>query len=346
MITVANHLDRQLFQPVIIVFNDRGALRDLVAADLPVINLSAPHLSRGIIALARAMRDEKIDLVISTMAHLNIFVLLAKPFMRGVPVVVREAVTPSYFSDSVLKRLILKAAYICLYPFATRILSPTQMVFDEMPDILRRRSQKLQRIFNPVNTDLVCHATDLDLRAQWVRDDQRLFVGAGRLVGQKGFDRLIEALQGWRGRDDWRLTILGEGPDHDKLQQLITSYSLYQVVLAGFESNPWRYFALADAFVLPSRHEGLPNVALEALALGTPVIAAASAGGIGEIAEAAAGQAVGIAHDMDEFTRFMDLVRPYEGEWPRESLLPQCFSLSHVVASYEQLFAEILREKN
>ena len=342
MITVANHLDRQLFQPIIVVFDNHGALRDLIAPDVPIINLSVAHISLGTIVLARAVREQGIDLVISTMAHLNICVLLARPFMPGVPVVVREAVTPSYFSDNVLKRFILRVAYTCLYPFATRILSPTQLVFDEMPKILRRQSQKLRRIFNPVNTDIIGQSIDLALRSKWAHSGQRLFVGAGRLVGQKGFDRLIKSLKEWRTRDDWRLIILGEGPDHDELQNLITENELHQIVLAGFESNPWRYFAIADAFVLPSRHEGLPNVALEALALGVPVIAAASAGGIGEIAQVAGGQSVKIAHDMDEFTKFMDMVFPYVGDRPRVSLLPQCFSLPHVVASYEQLFTEVL----
>lgn len=345
MITVASHIDRMRFQPVIIVFDDQGPLRRIVADDIEIVSLGRRCTLGAIPALVRAIRLCRADVVISTMAHMNMLVLLAKPFLGRVPVIVREAVTPSYFSDSFLKRYILMAGYNLLYPFADRILSPTKRVFDEMPLSLRQHTQKLQRIFNPVNLAFIQDVLETDLRSTLVRPGQRLFVGAGRLVGQKGFDRLIEALSAWKDKDNWRLIILGEGPDHQKLRHLTEQYGLYQVTLAGFESEPWRHYAVADAFVLPSRHEGLPNVSLEALALGVPVLASASAGGISEIAEAATAGAVSLADDMDEFTSLMDVVIPYEGILPRKTLLPECFSLSEVVASYEQVFTDALAEK-
>lgn len=55
------------------------------------------------------------------------------------------------------------------------------------------------------------------------------------------------------------------------------------VTLQGSDLNPSPWIAAADAFVLPSRFEGMPNAALEALALGTPVIATPDAGGISEV---------------------------------------------------------------
>ncbi len=345
MITVANHLDRARFQPVLIVCGDYGPLRDMVLPGTPIIALNRPCSWRTVPVLADAVKSSGAQLAISTMAHLNILMLLAKPLLSGIPVIVREAVTPSYFSDSLFKRSVLACAYYLLYPFADRILSPTQMVFDEMPVILRERQSLLTRIFNPVDMSVIRNALADNVRSTYARPDQRLFVGAGRLVDQKGFDRLIVALKDWRTRDDWRLVILGEGPDYARLQQLVTDHGLSQITLAGFDAHPWRVFAAANAFVLPSRHEGLPNVALEALALGTPVIAAASAGGIGEIAEAAQGGAVTIATNMDEFVALMEKVMPQADISSRDSLLPSCFSLPDVVASYEQLFTDTLSGK-
>lgn len=342
MITIANHLDRARFRPVFIVCGDYGPLRGMVAADTPVISLDRSCSWRVIPALAAAVKSSGASLAISTMAHLNILMLLAKPFLGGVPVIVREAVTPSYFSDSLFKRTVLTLAYHLLYPFADRILSPTQMVFDEMPALLRARKSLLTRIFNPVDASFIQDALAENVRDAYADPVQRLFVGAGRLVDQKGFDRLIVALKDWRARDDWRLVILGEGPEHARLQQLIHDYGLHQqITLAGFAANPWRVFAAADAFVLPSRHEGLPNVALEALALGTPVIAAASAGGIGEIAAVTPSGSVSLAANMDEFVALMGKVMPRTDISARDSLLPSCFSLPHVVASYEHMFDSV-----
>ncbi len=344
MVTVANHLDRSQYQPLIIVFNDSGTLRDIVAPDIPVISLNTERVSRGAFSFVRAVHECQPDLVISTMAHLNMTVLLMKPFMPRIPIIVREAVTPSYFSGNVVKHLILTLAYCAIYPFASKILSPAQLVFDEMPMVLKAMPQKLCRIFNPVHADHIRADIDGGLRQTLVRSDQKLFVGAGRLVDQKGFDRLIATLRGWKGRDDWRLIILGDGPEQARLQAMIEQDGLHQIRLAGFESKPWRYFAVADAFVLPSRHEGLPNVALEALAMGAPVIAADSAGGIGEIAAVSAPDSVRLSSNMDEFLALMDAVGSADFSALRKSLLPECFSLKEVVASYQKVFAECLQE--
>lgn len=342
LITIANQLDRTKFQPVLIVLDDAGPLRSLVAPDIEVLALYTRYSWRAFIPLVKAVRGARARIVISTMAHMNMMVLLAKPWLGGAAVVVREAVTPSYFADNFLKRTILQAAYYSIYPLADRILSPTAQVFKEMPAFLRGFKHKLQRIFNPVDAQHIRASSLIDagLRANVAAPEQRLFVAAGRLVDQKGFDRLITALAPWRGRDDWRLVILGAGPALEKLQTLRTKHGLHQITLAGFDPQPWRYFAIADAFLLPSRHEGLPNVALESLAWGVPVIATRSAGGISEIAAQAASGDVLLADDMDSFIAHMEQVRP-RATLEILSRLPDCFSLGAVVAAYEEMFSEL-----
>lgn len=343
MITVANNLDRAQFHPVIIAFDDKGPLRELVAADIEIIPLYSSRISDGGSAFIRAVKNIRPGLIISTMFHLNMFVLLMKPFIPGIPVIVREAVTPSYFQDNHFKRFLLTIGYYFIFPFADKILSPTKLVFEQMPAFLRRKPEKLAVIHNPVDADSIRAKTDAALRPALARKDQLLFVGAGRLVDQKGFDRLIEALASWKERDDWRLVILGEGPDRDKLQGLIDKSGFHQITLAGFQSNPWAYYAAADAFVLPSRHEGLPNAALESLAMGTPVIASASAGGIHEISEKSLNGTMFIAEDMDQFMVCMNGIQIKARQ---DNLLPPDFTLASVVDAYQILFSDLIYGDN
>ncbi|HBR68345.1 MAG TPA: hypothetical protein DEA55_03110 [Rhodospirillaceae bacterium] len=342
MLTVASNLDRSRFEPVILVFNDAGPLRNIIAEDIRVVSLNAKKVSRGAFSFVRAVWECSPDLVISTMAHLNIAVLLMKPFLPKVPIIVREAITPGFFSKSPVKYMILMAGYYLLYPFADGILSPTRMVFEEMPASLRRRKGKLRRIYNPVNETMIRKKSDGVVRESLARPGQKLFIAAGRLVDQKGFDLLIEALKVWKSKDDWRLVILGEGPDHQKLQEMIDISGMYQVKLGGYKENPWMFFAVADRFLLPSRYEGLPNVALEALALGAPVIAMDTAGGIAEIAEEAESGDVRIADSMDAFLKMMGEVSAAEAAGPRKTLLPECFSLGAVVSAYQDAFDGLL----
>jgi glycosyltransferase involved in cell wall biosynthesis len=80
------------------------------------------------------------------------------------------------------------------------------------------------------------------------------------------------------------LTILGDGPDRAALEARAAALGVAAAVrFAGFQDNPFAYFAAADLFVLSSRYEGLPNVLLEALACGCPAIAFDCPHGVREI---------------------------------------------------------------
>jgi glycosyltransferase involved in cell wall biosynthesis len=112
-------------------------------------------------------------------------------------------------------------------------------------------------------------------------DPNRLLVGAaGRLSGEKGFDRLIRCVD--RLLNDGRdvdLVVVGEGDERASLESLIAQLGRQgRARLLGFRSDLPEWFQAMDVFVLSSLREGLPNVVLEAMALETPVVATRIAG--------------------------------------------------------------------
>lgn len=99
-----------------------------------------------------------------------------------------------------------------------------------------------------------------------------LVLGIGRLARQKRFDLLISAFALIQ-REDARLLIFGDGPDRKRLEQLVTTLGLTdRVALPGYVPDVAEWLKRADLFVLPSRYEGLPAVALEAMAANCPVL--------------------------------------------------------------------------
>lgn len=109
----------------------------------------------------------------------------------------------------------------------------------------------------------------------------RLVIGAaGRLSEEKGFDVLIRALGVLLTRGhDATLMILGEGDRRAELDALVQTLGLGERVrLLGHRADTVELYEAMDIFALSSRREGLPNVVLEALSMGLPVLATRVAG--------------------------------------------------------------------
>ena len=132
-------------------------------------------------------------------------------------------------------------------------------------DGLNKIKAKITAIANP------CPYTVQD----YEKTNSKVVLAVGRLSSQKGFDRLLECwFQVNRAIPDWKLKIVGDGDDRDKLSEFIKRHQLTDSVeLVGKTDNVSRYYQEADIFCLSSRYEGFPMVLLETLAFGLPVVA-------------------------------------------------------------------------
>ena len=102
------------------------------------------------------------------------------------------------------------------------------------------------------------------------------FLAVGRFSPKhKGFDLLIQAFALFAPKkQDWKLDIVGDGPEKNTLQQLITDNHLEErVVLHPFTNHIQDYYSSASIYVLSSRWEGMPLVLVEAMSHGLPIIA-------------------------------------------------------------------------
>jgi glycosyltransferase involved in cell wall biosynthesis len=102
-----------------------------------------------------------------------------------------------------------------------------------------------------------------------------VLVSIGRLSAEKGHEDLIQAIAALEAKGHRVSAVLaGDGPERTRLLQRVTELGLQdRVHLPGYVSEPQRILEEADLMVLPSHSEGLPNAALEALAMEVPVLA-------------------------------------------------------------------------
>lgn len=215
---------------------------------------------RRITVLRRAIRETSPSAVISFMDRTNVVTLLAS-VGAGWPVIVADRTAADPGSGrlwQLLRRI--------TYRLADAIVVQTEGSRRALPVRLQSRSVAIP---NPVIAQALEQAP-----GGLTTPEAGLVVTLGRLVPQKGYDLLIEAFARVVSRvPTARLVIWGDGPEEGLLREVIKTYGLEgSVELAGETREPARAISRGAVFVLSSRIEGFPNVLVEAMALGRPVV--------------------------------------------------------------------------
>jgi glycosyltransferase involved in cell wall biosynthesis len=146
-------------------------------------------------------------------------------------------------------------------------------------------AEKISVIYNGVNIKSQDDLHEQNPKMPFkIEDEDRILMTVGRLHEQKGHCYLIQAVSKVRKEfPKVKLLVTGEGEEENNLKKLVKSLDLTnKVIFAGLSSDIEGILPIAELFILPSLWEGLPNVLLEAMAAGKPVVAT-KVGGIPEI---------------------------------------------------------------
>jgi glycosyltransferase involved in cell wall biosynthesis len=252
---------------------------DLVVPETPgvrVIPLQRPNVRGMLLPLWRYFRGERPDLVFSAEDHLNAITLIAA-ILAGSKARISGScrVRPfdTYSSVPFTKRWFLKQVMRLVGWRANALTCVSRDMVDQYRDVFQ--SPRHAHAYNIVDDAEARARMNEPVDDPWLVDRASpVIVAAGQLQPWKGFSDLIDAMAELdrRGRDV-RLIILGEGPLRSELEDQLRQLGLAdKVKLPGTTDNPLKYFRHADAFVLSSKVEGMPNVLVEAMMCGcTPV---------------------------------------------------------------------------
>ncbi len=264
-----------------------GAYLSQVPQGMRLIDLKAPRVLGSVPALASYLRRERPAALLSAM-FANIIAVWARRLAHaGQRLVITEHNTLSSVvrnqNDVRWKWYPRLAGWF--YPWADGIVAASKAIADDLARNTTIPRERIGVIYNPVITHSLREKAQEPLRDAWYEaGEPPVIVAVGRLTQQKGFDVLIRAFAMIRKERRAHLLILGEGDLRPKLEALVNELGLAEDVrMPGFVQNPYPYMARAALFVLPSRWEGLPTVLIEALYLGTPVVATDCPGGTREI---------------------------------------------------------------
>lgn len=253
---------------------------DYPIADVPGVSVRIwRHTKvRGmLIPMMRFLRAEAPDVVFSAEDHLTSVVLLAAILSRsGAKISGSSRILPTdrhaYSNVFLSKGWLLKQFMKAVMWRADALTCVSKDMVEHYRKIFKRAPHIC--VYNIIKDQhALSRAQELPDHA-WLLDKQSsVIVSAGTLARRKGFADLIRAFGFMANGHSLRLIILGDGHLRAELQSLVYKLGLQdRVAMPGNVPNPLKYFSHADAFVLSSYAEGMPNVLVEAMMCGcTPV---------------------------------------------------------------------------
>ena len=288
ILDLASGLVDRSIQVDLVLVKAEGHFRDQVPKGVRLIDLNSHRTAAGILKLVRYIRSERPVAFLSTLAHANVLALIAKLLLRRqFRVVTRMENTYSQqLVDSGFKQRQTLRILKLLLPLADDVIAVSLGVADDLQRTIPAISKKITVIYNPVWPNEVQQAPTLVEDSLFISDGPPVILAAGRLTPVKDHSSLLRAFAEVVRSRPARLVILGEGPERENLLELARSLSVTQhVALPGFKVNPFAYMSRAEIFVLSSRYEGFPNVLVQAMACGTPVVSTDCRSGPREILE-------------------------------------------------------------
>lgn len=267
---VVTGLNRDAWRPAVFCLGRAGELAGVIESagiDVTCLGARSPLNLAVIPRLARRLRELRPQLLQTFLFHANLAGRLAGR-MAGIPVIVsgiRVAEREKHWhvrADRWTRRLVDHT--VCV----------SRAVADFSNHAARLRPERVSVIPNGVDYARFAEAVPADLSHYGVPAGVRMILSVGRLHPQKGHRLLIEALAPLLQREeDLHLIIAGEGPLRAELMQEIARLpSGSRIHLIGAQEDIPGLMRAANLFVLTSRWEGMPNVVLEAMAAGTPVV--------------------------------------------------------------------------
>ena len=256
-----------------------GHLQD-IPSEVNTIRLDVRTSILALPSLCRYLREHRPDALLAAKDRAGRVALMARRLTGArTRVVLRMGMhlSGSLQGKTRIQKLARHLPVRWLYPWADAIVAVAPAVAEDLARIGQLPHSLFHVVPNPTIGPDLRERSQQGVQHRWLQGEQGdcpTIVAAGRLRPQKDFATLLKAFRLLQERRSARLIILGEGPERPALQAQAQDLGMENDVdLPGFYENPYPIMRAASLFVLSSRFEGSPNVLVEAMALGTPVVA-------------------------------------------------------------------------
>jgi glycosyltransferase involved in cell wall biosynthesis len=319
-------------------------------ARVRLYDLSEPRAA----ALGRALTELRPDVLMSGKLADDRVALAVRERLRGTPAggvrLVTTVGTPLSARERAmrwnpLKRIRERRRVRADYQRLDGISAVSRAVADDLSKSLSIARPIPRVLCNPVVPDALDERKNAPCPHPWLAGSgSPVILAIGGLRKVKDFPTLLRAFAELGEELDARLLILGEGKERPRLERLIARLGLQdRAALVGFVPDPYPWLARARLLVLSSRREGLGNVLVEALAVGTPVVATDCPGGVRELLD---GGRLGRLVPVGDHRALANAIRASLAEPPEPDTLMQAaapYRISVAARAYLGFFEEVVQ---
>ncbi len=275
IIKILNHIDRKRFKIHLALFHKKGKLLSQVPQDIRVHDLKKAGIFGLYYAVTnlRQLIEKTKPAVILTYGDLPSAVSLGARFLSSQKprVIIGVGNVMSKWIKYQRYKFLRKIEVRTLYPNADQIVAVSKAVKKDLVKNFSISRKKIEVIYNFIDNGFLSTMNSRQIQKD---TSTRTILFAGRLVKQKRVDLIIKAFLYIRKKlDNVELVIIGEGPEKEKLISLSQRFGVGKNInFRNFTLKIEKEIASATIVVLPSAIEGHPNLILESMMVGTPVV--------------------------------------------------------------------------
>ena len=327
-----NNLNKEKFETQLLIVGKKDSITYNIVEESSFF-LNKRRVLNGVPSIISFIRNNKPDIVFSSVGHLNTVMGLIAPFFPKTKFVIREASVISaiakYGKTNFLRDFLSKVAF----KQADKIICQSMDMALDFQKLYTIPKNKIEIINNPIT---------IDIPNKFEKKKESLptnYITIGRLSKEKGHERILKILS--RLTTNFKYTIIGSGPEKDTIFSQIRELGLDSKVSYIDHTNNVAGFLMRNDFFLQGSYvEGFPNALLESCAVGIPVIAFDVPGGTKEIVEH--GFNGFLVENEDEYLDCLSTNKIWNSCTIRENIQNK-FSKTTILDKYETMFKNVLQ---
>ena len=266
--------------------------------------MNCKSVVRSLPKLIKYLRHEKPRFMLSSVGNVDFVASIAKLFCPKSKLIIRKANVIFDDQNTRLTRAQLRfEARMCYKMVAlTNAMKKDYLKYGFV-------EEKIVVINNMVDLNYIQNKAKTPGVDLVKADNDKMLVTNARFVPEKRYDILINSfIKLCHRRCDVKLVLIGDGPLFEDVKKMVPEELKTRVVFLGFQNNPYSIMARADLFVFTSDYEGFPNVIIEAMACGLPIVSTNSKTGPREIIQQGVQGYVVERRDVDAIVRRIETI--------------------------------------